>query len=1156
MVEIGYHNLPTELTTFVGRAAEIRTLSGLLDTSRLVSLTGPGGVGKSRLATQVAVTIADGFPDGVWYIDLTSTDDGDQIPSVVAESFAVGDIEVGGLRERGEVVADFLSDRHILLILDNCEHVLGAVRTLTKTLLSACPGVQILATTREILGMNGEMVFRVAPLPVETEIEGERPEAVRLFLDRAAQVRAGYQADSEAVEVIGEIVRRLDGLPLAIEVAASRTKLLSPSQILDRLADRFRFLESSAGRPSRHETIQATIDWSYNLLDRREQEALQRLAVFNGWSLEGAEAVLGEVDETFEILEGLVDKSLVDVVLRGSENRYRLLETVRQFALERLAEAGLEEEARLQHGSYTLALAERGDQGLRGHDQAQWVERIKADHDNIRAAVGWALGGGHIEHALRVVAAMGRYWFMQTEWKDALRWFRRVSELSGPEHDLLWARAFIKTGAIELITRGSPSDPDAGERAHRILEEQGSMSERAMSLYALAEARSMTTGAEETIRASIALFQEAGDQWGEAYAKRWLGSKVELLGDARQNIAHQREAVEGFINLGDHWSAGWLAFDLGFSLLAVAEYVEADQAFDKALGLVANIDERLVVAHATRGKASVAAGLGRPQEARRLFRDAIPMFERIGDQSCVAFSHLYLADVESELGDLEDVVSLLSKAIDGFVETRNPPGVSAVLRRLARAVTSVAPEIATRLLAVDEGGRTQGAALSPQERAIEEQVIEGLRQVLGSERFQELLESGDDADYRGLLAEIRLLQSPTMRPEPSPPTESDAAIGLSDVFGDLRRHLVSAWRVQGELLVQRPLGGKSGASVLAVDIDCDAFSGQAILKLEAAGNADGDFEADRHRLAFERSPDFAARHLPRIVHAASFEGATAILATIAARGLEFTAPWEEAAYPTQLAVGRRVSAEILSEWNGDYRLAEAILDPQEVLSGWLDYRLEPRRGRIHGFLEQSGLDPLTPTLIWDGHWYPNPLAFAVGTHDEMSRLGIRPVVGNIHGDLHGFNVLVREADGALDWFLIDLAFYRPEDFLFFDHAYFELSHLLEARADRSIDRWMPLLSAIGGRKVAEGDDVGLVDLAQAMRGEADAWVDEREPDRVASMVGQMMLARVAVGLNFTHKRIPGPLKQRGFLYAMSSLKDYVRFEGLAWPRTGTPLEFG
>jgi tetratricopeptide (TPR) repeat protein len=750
---------------------------------------------------------------------------------------------------------------------------------------------------------------------------------------------------------------------------------------------------------------------------------------------------------------------------------------------------------------------------------------------------------------------MGRYWFMQTEWKDALRWFRRVSEVSGPEHELLWARAFIKTGAIELITRGSPSDPNAAERAHRILEEHGTKSERAMSLYALAEARSMTTGPEETIRASIALFQEAGDQWGESYAKRWLGSKVELLGDARQNIAHQREAVDGFIGLGDRWSAGWLAFDLGFSLLAVGEYVEADRAFDKALELVAGIDERLVVAHATRGKASVAAGLGKAQEAKRLFRNGIPMFERIGDQSCVAFSHLYLADVESELGDHQDVVSLLCKAIDGFVETRNPPGVSAVLRRLARAATAVAPELAARFLSVEQGRRTQGAALSPRETAIEVQVIEKLSRVLGSERFQDLISSGKDADYQDLIAEIRLLESPTVPPEAGAPTEPGDVIAWSDMFGDLRRHLVSAWRVKGELLVQRPLGGKSGASVLAVDIDCDTFSGQAILKLEAADDTDGDFEADRHRLAFERSPAFAAQHLPRIVHATSFEGANAILATIAARGLEFTAPWEESSYPTQLAIGRRVATGILGEWNIDYRLAGTILDPQEMLSGWLDYRLEPRRGRIHEFLELAGLDPLTPTLIWDGHWYPNPLAFAVGAHHGMSRLGIRPLLGNTHGDLHGFNVLVGESDGTLEWFLIDLAFYRPDGFLFFDHAYFELSHLLETRASRSIDRWMPLLAAIGGREAAEGDDVGLVDLAQAMRGEAEAWVEASEPDRVASMLGQMMLARVAVGLNFTHKRIPGSLQQRGLLYAMSSLKDYVRFEGLSWPRAGATLVF-
>lgn len=1156
MLEIPRNNLPAELTSFVGRATDIRTLAGLLITNRLVSLAGPGGVGKSRLATQVALTMVDRFPDGIWFIDLTSTDDGDLVPSVVAEPFAVGDVETGGRRQRTEVVANFLSDKRLLLILDNCEHVLDAVRSLTKTLLSVCLGVQVLATTREILGLDGEVVFRLAPLPVDAEIEGERPDAVRLFLDRASQVRAGYQVDSGGLAVIGEIVRRLDGLPLAIEIAASRTKLLSPRQILDRLAHRFRFLEASAGQPSRHETIQATIDWSYNLLDRREQEALQRLAVFNGWSLEGAEAVLGVVD-AFELLEGLVDKSLVDVVPRGPENRYRILETVRQYALGRLADSGRENEARTEHGSYFLGLAEEGDQGLRGHDQADWVAKIGADHDNIRGALGWALGEGHVEYALRMVAAMGRFWFMQTEWKDALGWFRKVSELSGPEHELLWARAFIKTGGIESwITRGAPSDPEAAARAHRILEERGSKSEQAMSLYALAEARSMSTGAEEMIRASIRLFQEAEDQWGEAFAKRWLGSKVELLGDARQNIAHQREAVEGFTRLGDRWSAGWLAFELGFSLLAVGEYVEADQAFDMALERVADIDERLVIAHATRGKASVAAGLGKPLEARRLFRDAIPMFERIGDQSCVAFSHLFLADVESELGELEEVVSFLGMAIEGFVETRNPPGVAAALMRLARTVTDDAPELATRFLAAAEGLRTRSAMPSPPEQAIEEQVTAALDRALGSERFQELLSSGKEASYKDLIAEIRLMEGPRTTPEPSLPTESDSRFVWPAAFDDLRRHIMAAWRVEGDLLVQRPLGGKSGALVLAVDLKCLTFSGQAILKLEEVEGAEGELESDRHRLAYKRSPEFAARHLPRIVHATSYWRTTAVLATIAARGLEFTVPWEESSYPTQLAICRRVSAEILGSWNVDYRLAEAILKPTEVLSGWLDYRLDPHRGRIHGFLNKARVDPLTATLNWNGHWYPNPLAFAVGTNEGVSRLGIRPVMGHTHGDLHGFNLLVQDADGALEWFLIDLAFYRPDAFLFFDHAYFELSHLLETRAGRPIDRWMPLLAAIGGRQVAESDDIGLVDLAQAIRGEVLAWVDANEPDRVSYMVGQMMLARIAVGLNFTHKRIPDALKQRGFLYAMSSLKDYVRFEGLSWPRTGAILEFG
>ncbi len=1147
------NNLPVDLTSFVGRGDDIERVAGLVATHRLVSLTGPGGVGKTRLATQAALQVAEGFVDGMWFVDLTATTDADVVPSLVAEALSVGDIDTTSARELTDVLSDFLADKTLLLILDNCEHVVAAVRDLALALLTRCHGVTVLTTTRATIGIEGEVVFRVAPLPVESGGDG-RPEAVQLFLDRAAQVRADYQPDDDSLLAIDDVVRSLDGLPLAIELAASRTKLFSPQQILERLSERLQFLEGGTDRPGRHETLEATIEWSYDLLQPPEQRALQRLAVFHSWSLDAAEAVL-ETGDSIDLISGLVDKSLIDVVPRSPANRYRMLDTVRRFVLERLIAAADEEAARIAHAEYFLDLAEQSDRALRGPDQAEWVDRTKVDHDNIRVAIEWTLQSGRVATALRFVGAMGRFWFMQTHWKDALRWFDRVSAASRDEHELEWARAYVKTGAIKLITRGGVTDLGAAERAHRILSARGDKAELAAATYTLSEAQQGVGEAPELIEEAIRLFTEADDPWGLAYAQRWLGSKVELLGDPEESIAHQRRGVAGFRELGDRWSAGWLSFDLGFSLLATGQFQEASAAFNDAAELASGLDDRLIVAHAARGLAGVAAGLGRTKEAQERFNAAIPLLEQIGDESCVAFSHLYLADIAAELTDRSQAVDLLATAIERFTNVEHRPGVAAALRRLARlAIAQDRHEDAARFLGAAESPDLKADDLSQPEQAVLEEVEMSLRD-LDSAEVTAWRAAGAAAPIGELVAASRELEAPKQvasveDDEPGRPEWPARYSGLLD-------HIRTAWEVRGEILTHRGLGGKSGASVIAVDLECRGFSGQAILKLEETEDpAKGETEAERHHRAFAVSPEFAQRHLPRIVHSSGVPEATAVLSTIAGRGLEYTLPWAQTPYAMQLDVGRRMTRAILQDWNPTYELAEGILSPQEVLAEWLDYRLVPPRGRIHGFVGAAGVEPGAATVMWDGHWYPNPLAFATGAAPGSAKQGLRAISGNTHGDLHGYNVLVRNRDEELDWFLIDLAFYTPSSFLFFDNAYFEISHLLETRADAPLDEWMPLLGALAGREPAHEDDVGLLGLLGELRAGIAGWIDQAEPDRISYMESQVLLARVAVGLNFTHKGVPAGLQQRGYLYAMSALKEYVKFHGLEWPRSGQGLEFG
>jgi len=1068
---------------------------------------------------------------------------------MVAAPFEVSDIGTAKPRPLTDVLADYFSDDQFLLVLDNCEHVVGAVVNLVTALMGACDRLTILATSRRTLDLDGEIVYRVSPLGLAVSESGKHPEAVELFVDRLNLVDASHVPEKEELEAIAAIVARLDGLPLAIELAASRTKLLSPAQILERLSDRFRFLEGGRGGPERHETLLATMQWSYELLEPRERDALDRLSVFNGWSLEAAEALLGA--DAGELLERMVDKSLVDVSPRGAASRYRMLETVRQYANEHLSESGDENDTRLAHAEFFLDLAEKSDIGLRSSEQTRWLEIVRPEHDNIRAALGWALDSGRADLALRLVAATGRFWFMQTHWSEALRWFARASEIAGDDLDVLWARAFIKTGVIELITQGFPADQATAEKAHAILADKGDSAELAMATYALAEWQTTAEDAEALIVESLRLMDEAGDEWGKAYVQRWTGSKVELVGDPITSATHQQEALDAFRRLGDLWSAGWMAFDLGFSLLATEKYPEAKVAFDEALEVVEGINERLIGAHATRGLAAVAAGMNQNETARRLYLESIHMSERIGDVTCVAFASMNLAEVELTLDHNTDVTGLILEASEGFKSVRHYAGVAATYRMLARrALASGDTELSARLLGAAAAIPTvDRAELSPRERAALDALVGELERRLDDGEFDRLKDEGSNMSTPAIVAAMSAARgAPEAPPDPAPtrpewPQEHRA----------LLKQLEASWGLQDDIHIYRGLGGKSGAAVLAVDLTTRDFSGQAILKMEEGDWSDAaDLESQRHELAWTNAPDFAEIHLPRVVHDGRWGRSSAILVTIASRGLEYTVPWADASYRAQFDTGSQLVLDLLSDWNASYRLAPSIMSPQSVLEGWLSYRLHPPRGRIHDFLNDQGVDPATRTYIYEGHWYPNPLAFALDP-TASDKLGLRPIIGNIHGDLHGYNVLVRTGDQGLAWFLIDMAFYDSGGFLFFDHAYFELTHLLESRAAGPLSFWMPIIDGLSERSQIRGDDYGLIELLRRLRLQAWSWVEAEEPDRISSMQSQMFLARVAVGLNFAHKRVPVGLKSRGFLYSMAALKEYIKFHDIPWPRSGSPI---
>ncbi|MBO9448175.1 phosphotransferase [Ruegeria sp. R14_0] len=386
-----------------------------------------------------------------------------------------------------------------------------------------------------------------------------------------------------------------------------------------------------------------------------------------------------------------------------------------------------------------------------------------------------------------------------------------------------------------------------------------------------------------------------------------------------------------------------------------------------------------------------------------------------------------------------------------------------------------------------------------------------------------------------------------------------------EAYKDLLPLITDRWSVKGEVYFHRQLSaGKSGALVYIVDITCDAFSGQAILKFDALPDPEWNEKSEnqRHLEAFEAVPAFGSKHLARIVHSLEHDGQTAILSTVVAQGLEYSLPWNDCGFELALNVLERLSRSLLDDWNADYEMAPGLHSPRDLLSGWLGYRLDPEEGRLHQFLlEVCSQDPDERCLMFEGHWYPNPLAFAC-EENLPSRLSIRAAKGRIHGDLHGYNVLVRSHQTSdPDYFLIDLALYEDNQFLFYDHAYFELAYLLARRGNSVPAQWDAILDDLGlfhSKHHTLGlwqDDVGIVEFVRTLRRGAMSWVERHESHRLSFMESQYLLARVAVGLNFAHKQIGHGARSHAFLYSAHNLKDYITLNNVDWPRHGPVFRF-
>ncbi len=447
------HNLPAELTSFVGRRRELAELPGILATSRLLCLTGAGGVGKTRLAVRLAHDLKGHFRDGAWLVDLAGLSLPELVPQTVATALG---FRAGRHRSARDVLTDTLRDRDLLLILDTCEHVVSACAEVVQALLNEAPAVRIVATSREPLGVSGEIVYRVpslslpestTPLMIDT-LAGF--EATQLFLERVRRLEPAFAPTPQSAATIVRLCQRLDGIPLAIELAAARIVVLSPEQIEARLQDRFRLLTGGTRTAvARQRTLEATVDWSYQLLSLSERELLCRLAVFPAtWTLEAAEQICGgdgvEADDILDLLTRLVDKSLVIAETAFGERRYRFLETIRQYARARLAEIGGVAPLTERHFEFFFS----GFRGVfrltRHHEQLHWLRRLQVEQDNIRGALEWALSSTELsDKAVELAGALYWFWTKRGMYEEGRLWLERAAALGGDVPPLLRARVLI-----------------------------------------------------------------------------------------------------------------------------------------------------------------------------------------------------------------------------------------------------------------------------------------------------------------------------------------------------------------------------------------------------------------------------------------------------------------------------------------------------------------------------------------------------------------------------------------------------------------------------------------------------------------------------------------------------------------------------------------
>jgi predicted ATPase/DNA-binding CsgD family transcriptional regulator/predicted negative regulator of RcsB-dependent stress response len=697
-----YSILPAPLTLLLGREHELAQVCKLLRRSevRLLTLVGTGGVGKTRLALAAASAVRDDFSDGLVFVPLAPVSDPEQVIPTIAKTLGLWEAADRPLLEQLQAA---LQDRHLLLFLDNFEQVIAAAPQLSD-LLAACPYLTMLVTSRAALRLSGEYEFQVSPLPVPDLLQLPESQtlaqvaSVCLFLERARAIQTNFALTSSNAHAVAEICVRLDGLPLALELAAARIKLLPPHALLKRLSNRLSVLTSGLqDKPSRQQTLRDTIQWSYDLLSAKERRLFRWLSVFvGGCTLEAVEVVCnGDGAQALDVLSGvasLLDKSLVQQTeLEGEEPRLLMLEIIREYGVESLQAEGELAAAGRAHANYYLRLAEEAEPTLRGAEQATWLGRLEREHENLWAALEWALASGEQELALQLCSALGLFWLRRGYPREGTAFFERALEGSEILEAPLRVRALLGAGSLAWWQGDHTRATTLMQALQTLSEEQGDREGLAFSHWGLGvvalERRDYAT-ARALIETSLAYMRERGDPSYTTICILNLGRLALLQGNEDEALQLLEESLTRSRALGDKNNIAWTQLYLGRLELSQGKFASAGVRLEEGLSLLHVTGDRSASAYALTLLGQVALQQGKTDEASTRLKESVRLYREEGNRWGVARSLLLLAHLAALQGDTIGAQARYEESLSVALQLSLKGFIASGLKGLGIVVTS------------------------------------------------------------------------------------------------------------------------------------------------------------------------------------------------------------------------------------------------------------------------------------------------------------------------------------------------------------------------------------------------------------------------------------------------------------------------------------